>query len=214
MFCWRTEARDRKVHTRPDQQGQLIWCSAQLPSWPWCSGACLYCHRSFMVIPHGPALVNGHMKGSCVCTHSKPIISEASCAQTRKWPQDPCFLCWQWQRQFISSLTIRKKPSWWWGSKDSSMEKPNDWFYGQPSHFRNSFSEYPQAQLHSEPPLLPIWKTLGNRKGQTLRCWENIHASVHTHPCSVSLGPFHPCPMGPIQHQACIWLNTQAAPVI
>lgn len=117
MFCWRTEVQDRSAYTHPHQQAQLIsdvqpqLKLVQPPSWAWCSGACL------------STFTNGHVK-VLLCTHIfQPIISEASCAQTRVKIQDLCFLCWQWQRHFIISLTIGKKHRRWWACNDSSMGK-------------------------------------------------------------------------------------------
>lgn len=78
MFCWRTEVRDRRTHTRPDEQAQFISDVhpqvevAQSPLYAWCSEVCLaYRHR----IPHRPLLTNGHMKHSCVLqSHHRGLL--------------------------------------------------------------------------------------------------------------------------------------------
>lgn len=60
-------------------------------------------------------------------------------------------------------------------------------------------------RIHSTAPLRATptvsIKTFGQWKETSCEA-EKTHICVHTHPCTVFLGPFHPCHMDPIQHQA------------
>lgn len=159
--------------------------------------------QAFHGAPHGPAFVTGCVKVSCVCTYSSPTIIKASCARTRAQPQDLWFLCWQWQGQFISSLTIRNKPRWWWGRKDSSTWKPDNWFYGHPSLCRNSFSENPQHSS-SQNHLFEQQKKTNLEKMR-----KNKH--VHTYLCSF-LRTISPMSYEPNLAPSTYLMNKQAAP--
>lgn len=127
----------------------------------------------------------------------KPEWSSKICASFAGSDKGTSLSLWQLERNTEGDENIMT----------AAWEKPDNWFYRHPFLFHNSFSEDAQhrsTQSHLYCQNEEPWATETNLE-KTHMC---------THPGTVFVQPFHPSLTDPIQHQACIWLNIQAAPEV